>query len=338
MNTIRNKGFLLLILLLIVNAIAWIFAFIEFGQNTVLMGMAFLAYSFGLRHAVDADHIAAIDNVTRKLMQQGKTPVSVGAYFSLGHSTIVILASFAIAATATTFKSDFDWFHHFGGTIGIIVSAAFLLLFSVINFVIFVSVYRQFCQIKRGGGVKDSITQILDNNGGILVRIFKSTFNMVNKSWHMYFVGFLFGLGFDTATEISLLGISAASATHGINMWSIMIFPVLFATGMVLIDSLDNFVMIGAYGWAFSKPIKKLYYNMTITGISVLIALFIGGIETLGLLADKLDLNGGGWMYINKINDNFGSIGYLVIGLFILCWLMSGINYYIRGYDKIIID
>ncbi len=338
MNTIRNKGIALLILLLVVNALAWAFAIIEFKQNTVLMGMAFLAYSFGLRHAVDADHIAAIDNVTRKLMQQGVTPVSVGAYFSFGHSTIVILASLAIAAATATFQVDLDWFHHVGGTIGTVVSATFLLLFSAINFVIFISVYRKFRQIKRGEMVKENVTHLLKNNGGILVRIFKSAFKMVNKSWHMYFVGFLFGLGFDTATEVGLLGISATSATHGVNTWSIMIFPLLFAAGMALIDSLDNFVMIGAYGWAFSKPVKKLYYNMTITGISVLIALLIGGIETLGLLADKLDLNDGAWKYINSVNDNFGSIGYWVIGLFILCWLMSGINYYVRGYDKIVAE
>nr|WP_250635730.1 hypothetical protein [Pseudomonas versuta] len=168
-----------------------------------------------------------------------------------------------------------------------------------------------------------------------MARIFGRLFNLVDKSWHMYPVGFLFGLGFDTATEIGLLGISATSASHGISLWSIMVFPVLFAVGMALIDSLDNFVMIGAYGWAFSKPVRKLYYNITITAASVVVALFIGGIEALGLIADKLELTGGIWTPINAINENFGEIGYWIIGMFVLCWLISGLNYYLRGYDQL---
>ena len=168
-----------------------------------------------------------------------------------------------------------------------------------------------------------------------MARIFGRLFNLVNKSWHMYPVGFLFGLGFDTATEVGLLGISATSASQGINLWSIMVFPVLFAAGMALIDSLDNFVMIGAYGWAFSKPVRKLYYNITITAASVFVALFIGGVEALGLIADKLELSGGVWAPIAALNDNFGEIGYWIIALFVLCWLISGLNYYLRGYDRL---
>ncbi|WP_391595488.1 HoxN/HupN/NixA family nickel/cobalt transporter, partial [Yersinia aldovae] len=158
---------------------------------------------------------------------------------------------------------------------------------------------------------------------GLLARIFRRVFNMVNKSWHMYPVGFLFGLGFDTATEVGVLGISAASAAHGMNLWSIMVFPILFAAGMALVDSLDNFVMIGAYGWAFSKPVRKLYYNITITAASVIIAFFIGGIEVLGLIADKMNLTGGVWTPINNISGSLGEIGYWIIGIFILCWLIS---------------
>ena len=334
-RTTRNAIYLL-IGLIVANALAWLWAFSEFGTNPVLMGTALLAYSFGLRHAVDADHIAAIDNVTRKLMQQGKTPIAVGTYFSLGHSTIVVLASFAIAATAMAFKDDMAWFHETGGLIGTLVSSLFLLLFGVLNLVILRSVYKKFKQVKAGKTfAPEELEGIVSNNGGLMARLFRRVFNLVNKSWHMYPVGFLFGLGFDTATEIGLLGISATSASHGISLWSIMVFPVLFAVGMALIDSLDNFVMIGAYGWAFSKPVRKLYYNITITAASVVVALFIGGVEALGLIADKLELSGGIWTPINAISDHFGEIGYWIIGMFVLCWLISALNYYLRGYDHL---
>lgn len=331
-----RRAIYLLVGLVVANLLAWAWAFIEFGSNPVLMGTALLAYGFGLRHAVDADHIAAIDNVTRKLMQQGKRPIAVGTWFSLGHSTIVMLASFAIAATAMAFKDDMEWFHETGGLIGTLVSSVFLLLFGVLNLVILLSVYKKFKQVKAGHTLPaEELDLLVANKGGLMARIFGRLFNLVNKSWHMYPVGFLFGLGFDTATEVGLLGISATSASQGINLWSIMVFPVLFAAGMALIDSLDNFVMIGAYGWAFSKPVRKLYYNITITAASVFVALFIGGVEALGLIADKLDLSGGVWAPIAALNDNFGEIGYWIIALFVLCWLISGLNYYLGGYDRL---
>lgn len=331
-----RRAVYLLVGLVAANLLAWAWAFIEFGSNPVLMGTALLAYGFGLRHAVDADHIAAIDNVTRKLMQQGKRPIAVGTWFSLGHSTIVVLASFAIAATAMAFKDDMEWFHETGGLIGTLVSSVFLLLFGVLNLVILLSVYKKFKQLKAGHTLPaEELDLLVANKGGLMSRIFGRLFNLVNKSWHMYPVGFLFGLGFDTATEVGLLGISATSASQGINLWSIMVFPVLFAAGMALIDSLDNFVMIGAYGWAFSKPVRKLYYNITITAASVFVALFIGGVEALGLIADKLDLSGGIWAPITALNDKFGEIGYWIIAMFVLCWLISGLNYYLRGYDRL---
>ena len=269
-------------------------------------------------------------------MQQGKRPIAVGTWFSLGHSTIVVLASFAIAATAMAFKDDMEWFHETGGLIGTLVSSVFLLLFGVLNLVILLSVYKKFKQVKAGHSLPaEDLDLLMTNKGGLMARIFGRLFNLVNKSWHMYPVGFLFGLGFDTATEVGLLGISATSASQGINLWSIMVFPVLFAAGMALIDSLDNFVMIGAYGWAFSKPVRKLYYNITITAASVFVALFIGGVEALGLIADKLELSGGLWAPIAALNDNFGEIGYWIIAMFVLCWMISGLNYYLRGYDRL---
>ncbi|CAM4006519.1 HoxN/HupN/NixA family nickel/cobalt transporter [Serratia silvae] len=331
----RQRAIYLLLGLVAINIAAWLMAFLVFGDNTALMGTALLAYSFGLRHAVDADHIAAIDNVTRKLMQQGVTPVAVGTFFSLGHSTIVVLASVAIAATAMMFKDQLGWFHETGGLIGTLVSSLFLLMVAFINLLVLISVWRTFRQVKNGELESDRSLDDVINQGGFLARLFRPLFNLVNKSWHMYLVGFLFGLGFDTATEVGLLGISAASAGHGMNLWSIMLFPALFAAGMVLIDSIDNFVMVGAYGWAFSKPIRKLYYNMTITAISVIIAVFIGGIEALGLIADKLQLTGVIWDSIAAVNDHLGEMGYWIIGVFILCWLLSMVNYRLQGYDKL---
>lgn len=332
----KFRAAVLLSVLVIINLAAWLLTYREFSSSVSLMAMAFLAYSFGLRHAVDADHIAAIDNVTRKLMQQGSRPVAVGTFFSLGHSTIVILASLGLALTAASFKNNMDWFKDIGGTIGTLVSSSFLVIFGIINFFILVSVYKKFKQIKQGSQQinENNTTYFETHPGGVLTRIFKSMFNLVNHSWQMFFVGFLFGLGFDTATEVGILGISATNA-YEMNVWSIMIFPILFTSGMTLIDTLDNFVMVGTYGWAFSNPIRKLYYNMTITGVSVVIALFIGSIESLGLLIDKFDLSGGVWDIIGNISDNFGLLGYWTIGLFICCWIVSVITYYAKGYNKL---
>jgi high-affinity nickel-transport protein len=323
--------------LVVINIIAWVWALTIFHHNAALIGAALLAYSYGLRHAVDADHIAAIDNVTRKLMQQGQRPVSVGAYFSLGHSTIVLAACAAIAATSLAFQGRMGWFQEYGGMIGTLVSAFFLLIVALINLLILQTVYKAFQQIKQGRVVNDAaIDQLATQNGGLMTKLFRFAFKFVNKSWHMYLVGFLFGLGFDTATEVGLLGMSATGASSGMPIWSIMVFPVLFASGMSLIDSLDNFVMVGAYGWAFAKPVRKLYYNMTITATSVIIALFIGGLEALGLLVEQFNLHGFIWDKVSYLNNNMGSVGYWVIGLFVLFWIISVLNFRWRKYDNLL--
>lgn len=321
----------LLITLLAINLLAWGWALVAFRHSAALIAAALLAYSYGLRHAVDADHIAAIDNVTRKLMQQGQKPVAVGAFFSLGHSTIVVLACVAIAATSLLFGSKIDWLHHYGSTIGTLVSALFLLLMALLNALILRDVWRRFQQVKRGKRFSDA-GQL---QGGIMSRLFSVTFKLVNKSWQMYLVGFLFGLGFDTATEIGLLGISSAGVSSGMSVWNILIFPALFASGMALIDSLDNFVMVGAYGWAFDKPVRKLYYNMTITAASVAIALFIGGLEALGLMADKLMLHGALWDRVAALNEHMGVVGYFAVAMFIAIWTLSALNYRYRRYDRL---
>lgn len=324
---------LLLLVLIIVNILSWCWAFVAFKDSTFLMGMAVLAYSFGLRHAVDADHIVAIDNVTRKLMQQGQTPIAVGTFFSLGHSTIVIVASGVIAITAMTYSDSLEKFRETGGLIGTTVSTLFLLLFAFLNYTIFLSIYKKFRAIHKKGAFSE--LDIQENpNQGILSRLFSKLFNLINHSRNMYWIGLLFGLGFDTATEIGVLSISAITATNGTNIWSIMVFPVLFASAMVLVDTLDSYLMTGAYGWALSKPLKKLYYNMTITGISVVIAIFIGSVQALGLIGDKMNLSGWMWEGIAKLSDNLADMGFWIIGVFVICWLCSVSYYWIRGYDN----
>ncbi|MBJ3814311.1 HoxN/HupN/NixA family nickel/cobalt transporter [Shimwellia pseudoproteus] len=337
LTLLRNnpRGAALLAALVMANVVAWGWALVVFHHNTPLMAACLLAWCYGLRHAVDADHIAAIDNVTRKMMQQGKRPYGVGAWFSLGHSTIVILATVAIAATAAAFKSHMDWFHDVGGVIGTAVSALFLLAMALVNLVILRGIWRNFRAFIRGENVTPADDALAA--GGPMSWLFRPTFRMIGKSWHMYLVGFLFGLGFDTATEIGVLGISAASASSGMSIWSILVFPALFASGMALIDSVDNMLMVGAYGWAFNKPQRKLYYNMTVTGTSVIVALFIGGMEALGLLVDKFDLHGGVWSLVSDVNDNLGNAGFVVIGVFIACWGISMLNYRWKGYDSLVV-
>jgi high-affinity nickel-transport protein len=322
-------------MLVAANILAWIWALIAFHDYPVLVGTAFLAYAFGLRHAVDADHIAAIDNVTRKLMQEGKRPLGVGLFFSLGHSTVVVLASAVIALTTSALQGRFDLVKLVGGTIGTLVSASFLFLVAAANFVILLSVYRTFRQVRRGGAfVEEDLNHLLAQRG-LLGRLFRPMFRLVSRGWHMYPLGVLFGLGFDTATEIGVLGISAAEASKGLPIWSIMVFPALFTAGMSLIDTTDGVLMLGAYGWAFTKPIRKLYYNLTITFVSVLVAVLIGGIEALGLLAERMNLDGPFWLFIGTLNDHFGSLGYLIIAIFVASWLLSIAIYRLARLDHV---
>jgi nickel/cobalt transporter (NiCoT) family protein len=322
-------------LLIAVNVAAWAWALSAFHDYPVLLGTAFLAYGFGLRHAVDADHIAAIDNVTRKLMQEGKRPIAAGFYFSLGHSTVVVLGSIGVAVTAAAFRERFADFQTIGGVIGTSISAAFLLLIATINLVILVNVYRVFRRARNGNAVGDEELNLMMAGGGVLARACRSLFRLIGASWHMYPLGFLFGLGFDTATEVGLLGISAAEASGGLSIWAILVFPALFTAGMTLIDTTDSILMVGAYGWAFVKPIRKLYYNMTITFVSVVVAVIVGGVEALGLVAGKLGLQGGLWDAVASLNDNFGALGYLIIGIFAVSWIVSILLYRLKGYDRI---
>jgi high-affinity nickel-transport protein len=325
------------VLLAAANIAAWIWAFIAFHDFPVLLGTAALAYTFGLRHAFDADHIAAIDNVTRKLMQEGRRPVGVGLFFSLGHSTIVVALSIAIAITATALQDRFDAFKSFGGVVGTLVSALFLFGIALANILVLISVWRTFRTVKNGGRFVEEDLDLALANRGLLGRLFRRFFWMIERSWQMYPLGVLFGLGFDTATEVGLLGISATQASQGLSIWSILVFPALFTAGMTLIDTTDSILMLGAYGWAFVKPIRKLYYNMTITAVSVIVAVVVGGLETLNLIGDQLGLTDGGgfWGAIGDLNDNFGVLGYVIVGIFIAAWAISWIVYRARRYDEI---
>jgi high-affinity nickel-transport protein len=330
---VRGKIVAMLVLLAGFNLVAWGWALASFHSFPVLLGTALLAYGFGLRHAVDADHIAAIDNVTRKMMQSGKRPVAIGFMFSLGHSTVVVLASVAVAIAANKFKTQLDSFHSLGGIVGTIISAGFLLLIAVMNLFIFFSIAKAFCRVCNGEHYSEDDFDMLLANRGFLSRMFRPLFGLISESWHMYLLGFLFGLGFDTATEISLLGISATEADKGLLIWSILVFPLLFTSGMSLIDSIDGLMMLGAYGWAYIKPIRKLYYNMTITLVSVVVALVVGSIEALGLVADQLKLEGPVWQLIGVMNNNFGTIGALIIGIFLFSWALSAAIYRLKRYD-----
>ena len=283
-QNIRGKVFAVLLLLFVFNAAAWLWSIVAFRNYPVLLGTAALAYSFGLRHAFDADHIAAIDNVTRKLMQEGRRPVGVGLFFSLGHSTIVVALTVAIAVATTTLQDRFDAFKTFGGVAGTLVSAVFLFAIAIANIIVLASVWRAFRTVKSGGRFVEEDLDLMLANRGLLGRLFRRFFCLIERSWQMYPLGVLFGLGFDTATEVGLLGVSASQAAQGLSIWSILVFPALFTAGMTLIDTTDSILMLGAYGWAFIKPIRKLYYNLTITAVSVVVAAIVGGLETLNLI------------------------------------------------------
>ncbi|WP_246257835.1 HoxN/HupN/NixA family nickel/cobalt transporter [Pararobbsia alpina] len=322
-------------LLLVFNVAAWAWALAAFNGHPALLGTALLAYTFGLRHAVDADHIAAIDNVTRKLLQVGRSPLGAGLFFSLGHSTVVIALTVAVALAATALTAHFDSLRNMGAVIGTSISAGFLFVLAFANLVVLVSVIRTFHAVRRGEPLAETDLDLLLNNRGFLSRLLRPVLALVSRSWHLYPIGFLFGLGFDTATEVALFGISASQASHGLSFWSVLVLPVLFTAGMSLVDTTDGILMLGVYRWAFVRPLRKLYYNITITFVSVLIAVLIGGIEVLGLLQGRLGLSGVFWSDIGSLNEHFGLLGYLVIGVFIASWVVSIAIYKLRRYDDV---
>jgi len=307
-------------LVLALNLVGWGLLLYAAPRYPTLLGLGALAYSFGLRHAFDADHIAAIDNTTRKLLQQGRRPMGVGLFFSLGHSTVVFVMAVALALAAVLISTNLSSFKTVGGVIGTSVSGIFLYVIAIINLVILVEIVRIFREM-RGGRYDEQRLEDQLQNRGLMFRFFGPLFKFVTRSWHMYPVGFLFGLGFDTATEVSLLAISAGAASKGLPIYAIMALPILFAAGMSLMDSADGAFMAKAYGWAFSNPVRKVYYNLTITGLSVMVALFIGTVELVSVLSSQLHWTGGLWPVLERID--FNTMGFIIVGMFVVVWAGS---------------
>jgi high-affinity nickel-transport protein len=331
----RSKIIAIYGLLVAANVGAWVLAFAAFASRPLLLGTALLAYTFGLRHAVDADHISAIDNVTRKLMQAGKQPVSVGFFFSLGHSTIVIALTAAIAFAATVVHASMPGLESLGGVIGTSISALFLYAIAAINIVVLVEVYRTFRRVRRGDPYSEVAVDAALNGRGLWSRFLGPLMRLIGSSWHMYPLGVLFGLGFDTATEVGILGIAALEAGKGMPVYTIMVFPLLFTAGMCLLDTTDGILMLGCYGWAFVKPVRKLYYNLNITLVSVLVAVLVGTVEALSIIGPQFGYRGMLWGAVAQLSDNFGFIGAAIVGLFVLSWFVSTAIYKLRRYDEL---
>jgi len=321
------------VVLILANLAAWLWALAAFAGQPVLLGTAALAYSLGLRHGLDPDHIAAIDNVTRRLMQEGKRPVAAGVFFALGHSSVVLVASAAVALAAGAFVERFAGLREVGNIVGTSVSALFLFAIAAANLVVLRSVYQAFRRARDGHQICEDDLEMLLAQRGWLARLFRPLFRFVSRSWHLFPIGVLFALGFDTASAISLFGLSM-QASHEASAWSVLAFPALFAAGMTLIDTADGILMLGAYGWAFVNPARKLFYNFAITLLSVVIALFIGGIEVLGLIADRSGSGGAFWRIVAAINANFATLGYAIVAIFAAGWLGSMLLHRLRGDDR----
>ena len=284
-------------------------------------GTGFLALTLGMRHAFDADHISAIDNTTRKLMAEGQRPMGVGFFFSLGHSSVVtalaILLNFGIKSLGVQVKDDNSSLHHYTGLIGTTVSGTFLVLIALLNFLVLLSVLKVFSKMRKGMYNEAELEKHLDSRG-FMMRFFGPIARRIDKSWKMYPLGILFGLGFDTATEVALLVLAGSSVVAGLPWWAILSLPMLFAGGMSLLDTIDGSFMNFAYGWAFSKPVRKVYYNIVITGLSVVVAIFIGGLEVAQVFAGQLNLSGGFWNYALAFNIN--KAGFIIVIMFVAVW------------------
>jgi len=286
-----------------------------------LAGLAALAYTFGLRHAFDADHIAAIDNTTRKLLQDGKRPLGTGFFFSLGHSTIVFSLTAGLAVAAGTVHSSIPTLQAYGSTIGASVSGTFLLLIGALNLLVLLEIVGVFRSMRRGQYDEESLERALANQGFLARFLLKRVGSRIDATWKMYPLGVLFGLGFATATEIGLLALAAGVATHQVPFLAVISLPLIFAAGMSLMDTADGAFMSHAYGWAFSSPVRKVYYNISVTSLSVAVAWLVGAIELLQVLAAKLELHGGFWTLLASLD--LGRLGYVVVGLFAATWLCS---------------
>src|SRR5271157_1288788 len=304
----------------------------------LFLPLGVLSYTLGLRHGVDADHISAIDNTTRKLLQQKQRPLTVGTWFSLGHSTIVIVMIVALVVAFNAVNSAYGTFAAAGAIVGTVISGAFLWVIGLINLVIVIEIYRIFQGLRAGELSEQGLEEQL-NKRGFMNRYFGGLFRVVNRPWQMYPVGVLFGLGFDTASEVTLIVLTLGIATGvaSVPFWTALLMPFLFTCGMVAVDTTDGIAMRYAYGWAFLKPVRKIYYNLTITIISVLVAFVIGGLEVLSVLATELHLGGPFWNSLSTVNGEaaWQYVGFGIIALFVVTWLVAMAVYRYRHYEEI---
>ena len=306
------------------------------GGHPGFIALGGLAYTFGLRHAFDADHISAIDNTTRKLLQSGKRPAGVGFFFSLGHSTVVFLIAVALGLAVRWIVqgvvSDGGELRNVGGAVGTLVSGSFLLLIGILNLVVLADIVRVYRKMRRGEYDRSGLEHEL-LSGGFMTRLFGRIFRLIDHSWQMYPVGFLFGLGFDTASEVALLAISAGAAAQGLPFGAVVSLPLIFAAGMSLMDTADGAFMSKAYSWAFASPIRKVFYNLTVTTLSVFVALFVGVVELAQILIRLLDLRGPAFQTIENF-DFIGKAGYLIVAAFVLTWAAALVIYRVRRIDE----
>jgi nickel/cobalt transporter (NiCoT) family protein len=302
------------------HVVGWGLVALYAPSHPVLGGLGVLAYTFGLRHAFDADHISAIDNTTRKLLADGGRPLGVGFFFSLGHSSVVFLLALGLAVAVGAVHHALPTLAFYGGTVGAAVSGLFLWTIAGLNLVVLSGIVRVWRDM-RIGHFDDAALEERLMERGLMARFFKRPMAMVRSSAHMYPIGLLFGLGFDTATEVGLLAITAGAASGRIPPQAILALPVLFAAGMSLMDTADGVFMSKAYRWAFAGPARKLYYNVTVTALSAIVALAIGSVELAQALANKLGWTGGFWSWLRTLD--FGTLGYAIVGLFVLTWMLA---------------
>mgnify|MGYP001309699090 CR=1 FL=1 len=320
----------------ILHVLGWGLLLVYSAQHPAFLALGGLAYTFGLRHAFDADHISAIDNTTRKLLQDGRKPVGIGFFFSLGHSTVVFLIAVALGLAVRSIVQgvvgDNGQLRSIGGAVGTLVSGGFLVLIGLLNFVILLDIIRVYRKMRRGEYDRSGLEEELVS-GGIMTRLFGRMFRLIDHSWQMYPIGFLFGLGFDTASEVALLAISAGAAAQGLPFTAVISLPLIFAAGMSLMDTTDGAFMSKAYSWAFASPIRKVFYNLTMTSLSVFVALFVGVVELTQILIQILHLHGGAADAIAGF-DFIGKAGYVIVGAFVIAWAGAFAIYKARRIDE----
>ncbi|MBM7563223.1 HoxN/HupN/NixA family nickel/cobalt transporter [Paenibacillus sacheonensis] len=312
------SGYVIVVLLLHVLGLIGLIAAAR--NDMAFWSLGVLAYTLGMRHAFDVDHIAAIDNTVRKLVQQKRSPLGVGFYFSLGHSSVVFLMVLAIACSVKWIQTEMPALQETGSLIGTSVSGVFLILIGILNLIILVNLFQIFRRMRAGGHSDEELDRLLEARG-LFARLFKPLFRFINRSWHVYPLGFLFGLGFDTATEVGLLALSAGAAKSSVSVLGILSLPLLFAAGMSLLDTADGMFMTKAYRWAFHTPLRKMYYNVTVTTVSVVSALLIGAVELIQIMSERLHWTGPAIQWVNGVE--LGDLGYILVGLFVAAWLIS---------------